>query len=99
MLCRTKLALTVDPAAKVVVAVPEGVVVCAVLVMVVWLGTAVPPACVETSKYAVPTLLLVSLAVTVTLPERPCGTVTYAMNAPPVAVMAAGVVVTSCPPT
>jgi len=69
-----KLALTVEPAVKVVVAVPEGVVVWAVLVMVVWFGTPVPVD-EPTIRYAVPTLLLVSIAVNVTFPDRPVGTV------------------------
>jgi len=69
-----KLALTVEPAVKVVVAVPWGVVVCAVLVIVVWFGTPVPldP---PTVRVAVPTLLLLSVAVTVTFPDKPAGTV------------------------
>lgn len=84
---------------NVVVAVPDGVVVWAVVVIVAWIGTSVLPLPPVTSRVAVPTLLLVSVAVIVTSPERPCGTVTYAMNAPPGAVRAAGVVVTICPPT
>jgi len=70
-----KLALTVEPAVKVVDAVPEGVVVCAVLVIVDWLGTPVPVV-PPTVRVAVPTLLLLSVAVTVTFPDRPVGTVT-----------------------
>lgn len=98
-LCSMKPALTVEPEVKVVVAVPDGVVVCAVLVIVCWLGTPVPvdP---PTVRVAVPTLLLLSVAVTVTSPFRPVGTVTYVMNEPPVfASRFAGTVVTTCPST
>lgn len=92
--CRTNPALTVDvPAVNVVVAVPVDVVVCAVVVIVVWFGTefvVVPP----TDRIAVPTLLLLSVAVTVTLPDRPVGTVMYPMNEPVVATKFVGVVAT-----
>jgi hypothetical protein len=96
VVCRTKLALTVEPAVNDVVAVPEVVVVCAVVDIVVWLGTALPPVEVVTVRYVVPTLLLLSVAVTETLPDK-LGTVTYAMNDPAVAVTVAGVVIMSCP--
>ncbi len=45
LLCRTKLTLTVDPCAKVVVACPAAFVVCAVLLITAWLGVTplVPP--------------------------------------------------------
>jgi len=98
VLCSMKPALTVEPAVNVVVAVPEVVVVCAVLVIVVWLGTPVPLEVVV--KVAVPTLLLLSVAVTVTSPDKPAGIVMYVMNEPPVfAASAAGTVVTTWLPT
>lgn len=69
------------------------------LVIVVWLGIAVLPDA-PTVNIAVPMLLLLSIAVTVTLPDRPLGTDMYAMNEPvALAVRAAGTVATIIPPT
>lgn len=74
VLCRTKLTLTVDPDVKVVVGCPAAFCVCALLDIAAWLTTnPVPP--VVIAMIAVPTLLLLSVAVTVTLPERPVGTI------------------------
>jgi len=47
-----------------------------------------------TANFAVPTLLLESVAVIVTLPVSPAGMVMYAMNCPPDARSEAGEVVT-----
>lgn len=53
----------------------------------------------DTVKVAVPTLLFESIAVIVTLPDRPTGIVAYAMNAPlPLALMLAGEVTTTVAP-
>jgi len=92
-----KPALTVEPAANVVAAVPEAVVVCAVLDIVVWLGVPVPDVPL-TVRVAVPTLLLLSVAVTGISPDKPVGKVTYVMKSPaPFVVSAAGTVVETCP--
>jgi hypothetical protein len=99
VVCRTNPALTVDvPAVNVVVAVPDGVVVCAVVVIVLWFGTAFEPVLMPAiTKVAVPMLLLLSVAVTV---EFTLGAWTYAMNEPPAfAYTVAGTVVTTVPPT
>lgn len=70
------------------------------LVIVVWLGIAVLPDPAPTVKIAVPTLLLLSIAVTVTLPDKPPGTEMYAINEPPALdTTDAGTVVTIIPPT
>ena len=70
------------------------------LVIVAWLGIAELPCPAPTAKIAVPTLLLLSIAVTVTLPAKPPGTDMYAMNEPvALDVRAAGTVVTIIPPT
>jgi hypothetical protein len=74
VLCRTKLTFTVDPEAKLVATCPAPFSVCALLDIAAWLkvnGLVVP-----TVSVAVAALLLVSIALTVTLPDRPAGTVT-----------------------
>ncbi len=68
-----KLTFTEDPEAKVVAGMPAPFNVCALLAIaaVLRVNCVVMP----TDRYAVPTLLLVSAAVTVTFPLTPAGTV------------------------
>lgn len=73
LLCRTKLTLTVDPDVKVVDGCPAAFCVCALLDIAAWL-TMIPADPVLTVRTSVPTLLLLSVAVTLTSPERPVGT-------------------------
>lgn len=97
LLCRMKLTLTDDPEVKVVAGIPAPFSVCALLAIAAVLrvnGVVTP-----TDRYAVPTLLLVSAAVTVTFPLTPAGTVRYPMNDPSeAAASVAGTGRTICPP-
>jgi len=92
-----KLTFTVDPDVKVVVTCPAPLSVCALLDNVDWL-TMNPPVPVVIVRYAVATLLLVSVAVSVTFPDMPAGTEMYPMNDPSdPAARDAGTGMTICP--
>lgn len=77
---RTKLIFTVEPRANEVAGCPALLTVWAVLLSAAWLIVNVPPVPAETANTAVATLLLVSIAVIVWLPDRPAGIVMKAKN-------------------
>jgi hypothetical protein len=92
-----KLTFTVDPEVKVVVTCPAPFCVCALLDSVDWL-TVIPVDPVVIVRNAVATLLLVSVAVSVTFPDMPAGTEMYPMNDPSdAAARDAGTGMTICP--